>query len=109
MLNPGEQWQTYRHHGRSLSLEYRLRYRCDLNYYGPFCNKFCRPRDDFFGHFDCDVSGIKVCKEGWTGPECREGERGLPGAGQRFVLCLILCWTSGSEEDLQQLLEDSGS
>ncbi|XP_055752437.1 protein jagged-1b-like [Salvelinus fontinalis] len=72
MLNPGEQWQTYRHHGRALSLEYRLRYRCDSNYYGPFCSKLCRPRDDFFGHFDCDVSGIKVCKEGWTGPECRE-------------------------------------
>ncbi|CDQ75147.1 unnamed protein product [Oncorhynchus mykiss] len=72
MLNPGEQWQTYRHHGRPLSLEYRLRYRCDSNYYGPFCNKFCRPRDDFFGHFGCDLSGIKVCKEGWTGPECQE-------------------------------------
>ncbi|XP_010870593.2 protein jagged-2 isoform X2 [Esox lucius] len=70
MLNSGEQWQTYRHHGRTLSLEYRLRYRCDANYYGPFCNNFCRARDDFFGHFDCDQTGIKVCKDGWTGPEC---------------------------------------
>ncbi|MEQ2255353.1 Protein jagged-1 [Ilyodon furcidens] len=72
MLNPGEQWQTYRHHGRILSLEYWLRFRCDSNYYGPFCNKFCRPRDDFFGHFSCDPSGSKVCMEGWTGPECKE-------------------------------------
>ncbi|KAF1394095.1 hypothetical protein PFLUV_G00022940 [Perca fluviatilis] len=72
MLNPGEQWQTYRHHGRSLSLHYRLRFRCDSNYYGPFCNKFCRARDDFFGHFNCDPSGSKVCMEGWTGPECKE-------------------------------------
>ncbi|XP_054901592.1 protein jagged-1 [Poeciliopsis prolifica] len=72
MLNPGEQWQTYRHHGRILSLEYRLRFRCDSNYYGPFCNKFCRARDDFFGHFGCDPSGSKVCMEGWTGPECKE-------------------------------------
>lgn len=76
MLNPGEQWQTYRHHGRTLSLEYRLRFRCDSNYYGPFCNKFCRARDDFFGHFNCDPSGAKVCMEGWTGPECKEGEGG---------------------------------
>ena len=74
MLNPGEQWQAYQHHGRQLSLEYRLRFRCDANYYGPQCNKFCRTRDDFFGHFDCDVVGSKVCKDGWTGPECRQGE-----------------------------------
>ncbi|XP_060902825.1 protein jagged-1b isoform X1 [Labrus mixtus] len=72
MLNPSEQWQTYRHHGRTLSLEYRLRFRCDSNYYGPFCNKFCRVRDDFFGHFNCDPSGLKVCMEGWTGPECKD-------------------------------------
>ncbi|KAJ0022047.1 hypothetical protein NQD34_009537 [Periophthalmus magnuspinnatus] len=72
MLNPGEQWQVYRHHGRTLSLEYRLRFRCDSNYYGPFCSKFCRARDDFFGHFKCDPNGSKVCIDGWTGPECKE-------------------------------------
>lgn len=72
MLNPGEQWQTFHHHSRTLSLEYRLRFRCDSNYFGPFCNKFCRARDDFFGHFNCDASGSKVCMEGWTGPECKE-------------------------------------
>lgn len=75
MLNPGEQWQTYRHHGQPLSLEYRLRFRCDSNYYGPVCNKFCRARDDFFGHFNCDPSGSKVCMDGWTGPECKEGKK----------------------------------
>ncbi|KAI4874357.1 hypothetical protein NFI96_022214 [Prochilodus magdalenae] len=72
MLNPGEQWQTHRHHSRQLSLEYRIRFRCDVNYYGPQCNKFCRTRDDFFGHFDCDAAGSKVCKDGWTGPECTQ-------------------------------------
>ncbi|XP_036379621.1 protein jagged-1-like [Megalops cyprinoides] len=72
MLNPGEQWQTFRHHGRHLSLEYRLRFRCEANYYGPLCNMFCRARDDFFGHFTCDAGGGKVCTEGWTGPECRQ-------------------------------------
>ncbi len=74
MLNPGEQWQSFRHHGRSFTLEYRLRFRCDTNYYGPLCNKLCRARDDFFGHFNCDPSGTKVCKEGWIGAECRQGE-----------------------------------
>ncbi|XP_034024225.1 protein jagged-1b [Thalassophryne amazonica] len=72
MLNPGEQWQIYHHHGRTLSLEYWLRFRCDTTYYGPFCNKFCRARDDFFGHFNCDPNGAKMCMDGWTGPECRE-------------------------------------
>lgn len=72
MLNPGEQWQTFKHHGRHLSLEYRLRFRCEGNYYGPFCNRFCRARNDFFGHFSCDAAGSKVCMEGWTGPECRQ-------------------------------------
>ncbi|KAG7483917.1 hypothetical protein MATL_G00043460 [Megalops atlanticus] len=72
MLNPGEQWQVFRHHGRHLSLEYRLRFRCEASYYGPLCNVFCRARDDFFGHFTCDAGGGKVCAEGWTGPECRQ-------------------------------------
>ncbi|KAI5623802.1 protein jagged-1b-like [Silurus asotus] len=71
MLNPGEQWQLHKHHGRHFTLQYWLRFRCDTNYYGPLCNKFCRSRDDFFGHFDCDIAGSKVCKDGWTGPECR--------------------------------------
>ncbi|KAM9481101.1 uncharacterized protein Hap1MRO34_008890 isoform 2-T2 [Clarias gariepinus] len=70
MLNPGEQWQPHKHHGRHFTIEYRLRYRCDTNYYGPQCNRLCRARDDFFGHFDCDTTGSKVCKDGWTGPEC---------------------------------------
>ncbi len=92
MLNPGEQWQTHRHHGRTLSLEYRLRFRCDSNYYGPFCNKFCRARDDFFGHFNCDQTGSKVCMEGWTGPECKEGEKGNLKLGciwVHYTLCLV--------------------
>ncbi|KAK0137387.1 Protein jagged-1b [Merluccius polli] len=70
MLNPGDQWQYHKHHGPALTLEYRLRFRCDSNYYGPLCNKFCRARDDFFGHFACEPSGTKICKDGWTGPEC---------------------------------------
>ncbi|KAF3847663.1 hypothetical protein F7725_020691 [Dissostichus mawsoni] len=70
--NPAFKVAEYRHHGQPLSLDYRLRFRCDSNYYGPFCNKFCRARDDFFGHFNCDPSGNKVCMEGWTGPECKE-------------------------------------
>lgn len=93
MLNPGEQWQTYRYHGRSFSLEYRLRFRCHSNYYGPFCNKFCRARDDFVGHFSCDQSGSKVCMEGWTGPECKIGKKRntKESTGVSSKLCICLC------------------
>ncbi|XP_039624072.1 protein jagged-1b [Polypterus senegalus] len=72
MLNPGDQWQPLRHHGRVASVDYKVRFRCSENYFGPACNKFCRARDDFFGHHNCDPGGNKVCMEGWTGPECRQ-------------------------------------
>ncbi|KAJ8405870.1 hypothetical protein AAFF_G00313070 [Aldrovandia affinis] len=88
MLNPGEQWQTFRHHGRHLSLEYRLRFRCDANYYGPLCNRFCRARHDFFGHFTCDTAGDKACMEGWAGPECRQAVC-RPGCHQTHGHCSI--------------------
>lgn len=71
MLNPGEGWQDLKHHGRSTSLEYRVRVRCQEHYYGPYCNLLCRPRDDFFGHHSCDAVGNKVCLDGWTGDECK--------------------------------------
>ncbi|KAI1903827.1 hypothetical protein AGOR_G00031210 [Albula goreensis] len=72
MLNPGPQWQILWHHGRQLSLEYGLRFRCGENYYGPRCSHLCRTRDDFFGHFTCDPVGGKDCLGGWEGPECRQ-------------------------------------
>lgn len=73
MLNPGEGWQDFRHHGRGTALEYRLRVRCAHHYYGPACNRLCRPRDDFFGHHGCDATGSKVCLDGWTGEACTRG------------------------------------
>ncbi|XP_029427352.1 protein jagged-2-like [Rhinatrema bivittatum] len=72
MLSPGEHWQSFRSDGRGTLMEYKIRVRCDENYYGPSCNKLCRHRDDYFGHYSCDVSGNKVCLNGWTGPECKE-------------------------------------
>ncbi|KAK7903933.1 hypothetical protein WMY93_016540 [Mugilogobius chulae] len=31
----------------------------------------CRPRDDYFGHYTCDQSGRRECREGWTGEACK--------------------------------------
>ncbi|XDV42015.1 hypothetical protein PO909_010772 [Leuciscus waleckii] len=71
MVNPGDHWQSIRHPGTTAHIEYRLRVRCDENYYGSKCNKQCRPRDDYFGHYRCDPSGNIVCLDGWMGVDCR--------------------------------------
>ncbi|XP_043540050.1 protein jagged-1b isoform X2 [Chiloscyllium plagiosum] len=72
MINPGEQWQHQRHQGRIARIDYNVRVLCDENYYGLGCNKLCRPRNDFFGHYMCDSVGNKVCVEGWIGPQCAQ-------------------------------------
>uniref|UniRef100_A0A7N8X194 Delta-like protein n=1 Tax=Mastacembelus armatus TaxID=205130 RepID=A0A7N8X194_9TELE len=71
MINPGDHWQTILHDGPVARLNYRIRVRCDDNYYGNKCNKLCVPRDDYFGHYRCEPSGAQVCLDGWMGPDCR--------------------------------------
>ncbi|XP_076002790.1 protein jagged-2-like isoform X2 [Genypterus blacodes] len=71
MINPGEDKQHVEHKSLIASIEYTIRVRCDENYYSSKCNKVCRPRDDYFGHYVCDQLGNRGCMEGWTGPECK--------------------------------------
>uniref|UniRef100_A0A672QI57 Delta-like protein n=1 Tax=Sinocyclocheilus grahami TaxID=75366 RepID=A0A672QI57_SINGR len=70
MINPNRQWQRLTHNGPIAQFEYQIRVTCDEHYYGFGCNKFCRPRDEFFGHYTCDQNGNKTCLEGWTAPDC---------------------------------------
>ncbi|XP_034534157.1 protein jagged-1a-like [Notolabrus celidotus] len=70
MINPSRQWQTLKHDGRVAQFSFQVRLTCDEHYYGFGCNKFCRPRDDFFGHYECDHNGNKTCLDGWSGPDC---------------------------------------
>ncbi|XP_064420850.1 protein jagged-2b isoform X2 [Latimeria chalumnae] len=72
MINPEDRWQAFQYNGPVAQFEYKIRVKCDENYYGTTCNKFCRPRDDFFGHFTCDQNGNKACKEGWMGKDCTQ-------------------------------------
>lgn len=74
MINPSPQWQKLSCNGRVAQFEYQIRVTCDEHYYGFGCNKFCRPRDEFFGHYTCDFNGNKTCLEGWSGPDCNTGE-----------------------------------
>uniref|UniRef100_A0A8C4ISW7 Delta-like protein n=1 Tax=Dicentrarchus labrax TaxID=13489 RepID=A0A8C4ISW7_DICLA len=70
MINPSLHWQKLTHNGPVAQFEYQIRVSCDEHYYGFGCNKFCRPRDEFFGHYTCDYNGNKTCLEGWSGPDC---------------------------------------
>lgn len=81
MINPEDRWKSLRFSGHVAHLELQIRVRCDENYYSAGCNKFCRPRNDFFGHYTCDQYGNKACMDGWMGMECKEGERGPGSAG----------------------------
>lgn len=54
-------------------LVYEHRVRCEDNYHGDGCAKFCRPRDDNFGHYLCSDDGDMICMPGWTGSYCGKG------------------------------------
>lgn len=82
MINPEDRWKSLHFSGHVAHLELQIRVRCDENYYSATCNKFCRPRNDFFGHYTCDQYGNKACMDGWMGKECKEGE-GVSQCGGR--------------------------
>lgn len=77
ILEPSADWHSLTHEGsaanRDLRLTYRVRVQCEPNYYNATCTKFCRPRNDMFGHYECDRNGDKTCMPGWTGTTCETG------------------------------------
>ncbi|CAH1364291.1 protein jagged-1b isoform X1 [Tenebrio molitor] len=70
IIDPSAEWHTLNHRGPRARLTYRVRVKCDSHYYNATCTKFCRPRDDKFGHYICDANGDKECIEGWKGSTC---------------------------------------
>lgn len=77
MIHPGEEKQMVECKSSTTSLDYAIRVRCDEHYYSPKCNKVCRPRDDYFGHYVCDQFGNRECMDGWTNltSSCKTGRR----------------------------------
>ncbi|XP_062590192.1 protein jagged-1b-like [Saccostrea cucullata] len=43
---------------------------CDDFYFGKSCDIYCRPRNDYTGHYLCNKEGHKVCLKGWKGSKC---------------------------------------
>lgn len=72
LLTPDSVWHPGSHSGRTAHIEYLIRVRCNINYYGYNCTKFCKPRDDYHGHYTCDRNGNKQCLSGWMGNACNK-------------------------------------
>ncbi|CAB0012931.1 unnamed protein product, partial [Nesidiocoris tenuis] len=70
IILPGTEWHTLKHEGGVARITYRVRVMCDHHYYNTTCTKFCRPRNDKFGHYTCDSNGDKICITGWNGVNC---------------------------------------
>lgn len=104
MINPSRQWQPLKQNAGVAHFEYQIRVTCDEHYYGFGCNKFCRPRDDFFGHYTCDQNGNKTCLEGWMGVDCNKGLWYL-------CVCVLItdpvswrgCWILGGRDSCCQV------
>ncbi|GFV78427.1 protein serrate [Trichonephila clavipes] len=82
------EWKIKGHRGRAARISYRYRVLCSPHYYDYTCAKFCRPRDDRFGHYKCDEQGDKVCLEGWQGPNCETGKWGECGEEDQISSCI---------------------
>ncbi|KAG1672648.1 Protein jagged-1 [Nymphon striatum] len=74
IILPSPEWHTISHPGSTAKITFRIRVICDPHYYNTTCQKFCRPRDNIFGHYTCDSNGDKVCLKGWMGPTCEKGK-----------------------------------
>lgn len=68
-------------------LVYEHRVRCEDNYHGDGCAKFCRPRDDNFGHYLCSDDGDMICMPGWTGSYCSKAIC-APGCDEKKGTCM---------------------
>ena len=63
--------QTINKYGPNLKYSYRIE--CDTDYGSSACGYHCVPRNDWFGHYECDYEKKYVCHAGWTGEFCNYG------------------------------------
>lgn len=72
VLEVSSDWTEDSHESPYSSIQYDFRITCEANYFGQGCAKFCRPRDDNFGHSTCSSNGSIVCLAGWKGDYCNK-------------------------------------
>ncbi|XDV28044.1 hypothetical protein PO909_031448 [Leuciscus waleckii] len=71
-LTIGEKWSQDVHLGEQSKLRFSYRVVCNEFFYGDDCSDICLPRDDPFGHFNCDAAGNRICLPEWKGKYCAE-------------------------------------
>ncbi|XP_037830293.1 delta-like protein C isoform X1 [Kryptolebias marmoratus] len=71
-LIAGDEWSQDVDFGKQSELRFSYHVVCDEFYRGSACSAYCRPRNDTFGHFDCDSEGNRLCLEGWSGEYCSD-------------------------------------
>lgn len=74
----GSTWSRDNQRRQLTQLHYSYRVVCSHHYYGEGCSRYCRPRNDTFGHFTCGALGQRICMDGWANeycsrPICRSG------------------------------------
>ena len=77
IVRPSSKWSTTITRSSITKMSFDYHVMCDENYYGDECDRFCRARDDQFGHFFCTKNGTRKCIEGWRGEYCDEGKMWL--------------------------------
>lgn len=87
VILPRPDWQTINHTGKTATIKYKIRVLCDEHYYNTTCTKLCRPRNDKFGHYNCDLNGDKECLEGWIGNNCQTGSRPIAYSIRSLSIC----------------------
>ncbi|XP_030601179.1 delta-like protein C [Archocentrus centrarchus] len=71
-LTVGEDWSKGEHINNQSELHYSYHVVCNEYYHGEACSAYCRPRNDPFGHFNCDKEGNRICLDGWSGDYCTQ-------------------------------------
>ncbi|KAJ7337254.1 hypothetical protein OS493_010111 [Desmophyllum pertusum] len=66
-------WQEITLGGKPSTTVVKYSVKCNQDYYGPSCTKYCVSRDDdTAGHYTCDkATGHKICRAGWHGASCK--------------------------------------
>ncbi|CAB3985486.1 jagged-2-like isoform X2 [Paramuricea clavata] len=52
----------------SFEFLYRLHLKCAKNFHGSLCDKYCKPMNNNFGHYECLFNGTLKCLPGWKEP-----------------------------------------
>jgi hypothetical protein len=80
-------WTTVKLQGRRATIDIRYRVRCDPYWYRS-CSVYCKPQDNYLGHYSCDSYGNKVCYIGWWGANCDKRQFLVPSYMTFISPCL---------------------